>query len=83
MKILAKERLLARQLPPELDQLAYKSGRKSITDYMKWLGIDLNSTPYEEVSNKDAKKIIKQTNRLGCLLCFFRNMRVMTMNMRY
>lgn len=72
MKILAKERLLARQLPPELDQLAYKSGRKSITDYMKWLGIDLNSTPYEEVSNKDAKKIIKQTNRLGCLLCFFR-----------
>lgn len=72
MKILAKERLLARQLPPELDQLAYKSARKSITDYMKYLGIDLNNTPYEEVSNKDAKKIIKQTNRLGCLLCFFR-----------
>lgn len=55
MKILAKERLLARQLPEEL--------KKGIDSYaikrLAQLGIDFNSTPFEEVPKSKALRLLK------------------------
>lgn len=69
MKILAKERLLARQLPPELFELKGNDSKYTIAQYFKYLGIDLNTSPYEQVSSSSALKIIKSSNALGALLC--------------
>lgn len=55
MKILAKQRLLARQLPEDLK----KAMRSSDIKYLTQLGIDFNSTPFEEVSKSKALRLLK------------------------
>ena len=69
MKILAQQRLLARQLPPELFELKGNDSKYIIAQYFKYLGIDLNTSPYEQVSSSSALKIIKSSNALGALIC--------------
>ena len=70
MKILAKERLLARQLPEEL--------KKGIDSYaikrLAQLGIDFNSAPFEEVPKSKALRLLKNYYdelgyKTGALVC--------------
>lgn len=72
MKILAKQRLAARQLPAELMKSTNSYEKTQIARRFKWLGIDLNTAQYKEVSKQQAIEAIKK-KPYSAILCVYRN----------
>ena len=72
MKILAKQRLCARKLPAELLKPINQYEKENIARRFKWLGIDLNTTPYKEVSKQQALDALKRKLYL-VVLCVYEN----------
>ena len=74
MKILAKQRLLARQLPEDLKIALSSSDIRHLAE----LGIDLNYTPFEEVPKNKALRLLKSYYddlgyKSGVLVCIHPN----------